>query len=70
MPFIKFLVSKHFIYCFKLVVVILLLGEIMLIYSYYTKKKLVYIIIVALFSRQPFSYFKCIKLNICLSCNI
>ena len=40
------------------------------IYSRYAKKKLVYIIIIALFSRQPSSYFKYTKLNMCLSCNI
>ena len=47
MPFIKSLVSKCHAY---IVTLILLLGVIMPIYSYYTKKKLVYIIIVALFS--------------------
>ena len=40
------------------------------IYSYYAEKKLVYITIAALFSRQPSSYSKCIKLNICFSCNV
>ena len=44
--------------------VILLLDEIMPTYSHYTEKELVYIIIIALSSRQPSSYAKCIKLNI------
>ena len=38
--------------------------------SYYTEKKLVCVIIVALFSRQPSSYSKYIKLNMYFSCNI
>ena len=48
MPFIRFLVSKCYAY---IVLVILLLNKIMLTYSRYTKKKLVYIIITA-----PFNY--------------
>ena len=32
-------------------------------YSYYTKKGLVYIIIIDFFSRQPFSCMECTKLN-------
>ena len=52
------------------ILVILLLGKIMPIYSYYVKKKLVYIIIIASFSCQPSSYIKCTKLNIHLSYNI
>ena len=70
MPSIRSLVSKHAAYYFKLVAMILLLGEIMPIYSYYTEKGLVYIIIIALFSYQPSSYAKCTKLNIHLSYNI
>ena len=46
MPFIKSLVSKCHAYTITL---ILLLGVIMPIYSYYTEKKLVYIIIMAFF---------------------
>ena len=46
MPFIRFLASKRRAY---IVAVILLLGEIMPIYSYYAKKKLVHIIITAPF---------------------
>ena len=47
MPFIRSLASAHYA---KLVAVILLFSEIMLSYSYYKEKKLVYIIIAAPFS--------------------
>ena len=47
MPPIRSLVSKRRTY---IVAVILLLGEIMPSYSYYKEKKLVYVIIIALFS--------------------
>ena len=67
MPFIRSLAFKHHAY---IVIVILLLGEIMPSYSYCDKKKLVYIIIIALFNYQPSSYSKCTKSNICLSCNV
>ena len=67
MPFIKSLVSKRYAH---IILVILLLSEIMPIYSCYIKKKLVYIIIIALFSHQLSSYIKCTKLNMRLSCNI
>ena len=67
MPFIRSLASERRTYE---VAVILLLGEIMPSYSYCDEKKLVYIIIIAPFSRQPSFYFKCTKLNIHLSCNI
>ena len=67
MPPIRSLASKRRAY---IVAVILLLGEIMPSYSHCDEKKLVYITIVALFGRQPSSYFKCTKSNICLSCNI
>ena len=67
MPFIRSLASKRRAY---IVAVILLLGEIMPSYSYCNKKKLVYIIIIAPFSRQPSFYFKCTKLNIHLSYNV
>ena len=46
MPFIRSLVSEYYAY---IIAVILLLSKIMPIYSYYTKKKLVYIIIIAFF---------------------
>ena len=45
MPFIRFLASKCYTY---IVILILLLGKIMPIYSYCTKKRLVYIIIITL----------------------
>ena len=67
MPFIRSLASK---YCTYIVAVILLLSEIMPSYSYCKEKKLVYIVIIALFSRQPSSCVKCTKSNIYLSCNI
>ena len=61
MPPIRFLLSN---YCNWLIVTILLLGKVMPSYPRYVKKKLVYIIIAALFGCQPFSYTKYIKLNI------
>ena len=67
MPFIRSLISKYYIYT---VAIILLFSKIMPSCSYYKEKKLVYIIIMALFSRQPSSYVKYTKSNICLSCNI
>ena len=67
MPFIKSLASKCYAY---IVLVILLLGEIIPIYSRCAKKKLVCIIIVAPSSRQPFFCLKCTKLNMRLSCNV
>ena len=70
MPFVRSLASKRLTYYFKLVAIILLLSKIMLTYLRYMEKGLVYIIIIALFSRQPSSYTKCIKLNIYSSCNI
>ena len=62
MPLIRSLASVH---CVLLAVSISLDGEIMSSYSYYTKKGLVYIIIIALFSRQSFFYSKYTKANIC-----
>ena len=62
--------SLAFKYCAYIVAVILLLSKIMPIYSCCAKKKLVYIIIITPFSCQPSFYSKCIKLNICSSCNI
>ena len=67
MPPIRSLTFKRYIY---VIATILLLGEIILIYSRCAKKKLVYITIIALFSRQPSSYIKYTKLNIRLSCNV
>ena len=60
MPPIRSLASA---YCILLAISISLNGEIISPYSYYIKKKLVCITIVALFSRQPFSCFKCTKAN-------
>ena len=67
MPLIRSLVFKYHTCA---VAVILLLGEIMPSYSYCKEKKLVYIIIIALFSHQPSFYIKCTKSNIHSSCNI
>ena len=67
MPPIRSLVFERHAYA---VAVILLLGEIMPSYFYCDEKKLVYIIIIAPFSCQLFSYFKYTKLNIYLSCNV
>ena len=69
-PLIRSSAFKRLAYYFKLVAVILSLSEIMPTYFYYTEKGLIYITIIALFSRQPSFYIKCIKLNICSSCNI
>jgi hypothetical protein len=70
MPPVRSLIFKCLAYCSKLIAVILLLSEIMPSCSCYTEKGLVYIIIIALFSQQPSSCFKYIKLNIYLSYNI
>ena len=67
MSFIKSLASKR---CAYIITLILSLGVIMPIYSYYTKKKLVCVTIITLFNYQPSSYSKYIKLNICFFCNI
>ena len=70
MPSVRFLVSKRTAYYFKLVAVILLLGEIIPTYSCYMEKGLVYIAIIALLGRQFFFYTKCTKLNMHSSCNV
>ena len=62
MLFIRSLVS---VYCVLLAASISLNGEIMSPYSYYAKKGLVYIAIIAFFSCQPSSYSKCTKANTC-----
>ena len=67
MPFIRSLASKCYTY---IVAVILLLGKIMPSYSCCKEKKLVYIIIIAPFSRQPSFYIKYTKSNMYLSCNV
>ena len=67
MPPIRSLASERRAYT---VAVILLLSEIMPSCSCYKEKKLVYIIIIASFGRQPSSCSKCIKSNIHSSCNV
>ena len=67
MPPIRFSAFKHYTYT---VAIILLLGEIMPSYSCYKEKKLVYITITALFSRQPSFCIKYTKSNMRLSCNV
>ena len=67
MPPIRSLASKR---CAYTMAVILLLSKIMPSYSYYKEKKLVYITIIAPFSRQFSFYVKCTKSNIHLSCNV
>ena len=67
MPFIRSLVSIYYI---LLAISISLNGEIMSPYSYYMKKGLVYIAIIAFFSRQPSSCFKCTKANTYFLCNM
>ena len=69
-PSVKSLASKRLAYYFKLVAVILLLGEIMPTYSRYVEKGLIYIIIIALLGCQPSFYAKYTKLNMRLSYNI
>ena len=70
MPFVRSSAFKRAAYYFKLVAVILLLSKIMLTYSCYTEKGLVYIIIIASLSCQPSFYTKYTKSNMHLSCNI
>jgi hypothetical protein len=70
MPPVRSLTFKHLAYHSKLIAVILLLGEIMPLYSYYKEKGLVYITITAPSSCQPSSYSKYTVLNIHSSCNI
>ena len=67
MPPIRSLVSERHTHT---IAVILLLGKIMPSYSYCEEKKLVYIVIIASFGRQPSFCIKCTKLNICSSYNV
>ena len=67
MPFIRSLAS---VCCVLLAASISLDSEIISPYSYYIKKGLVYITIIALFSPQPSSYFKYIKANTCFLCDV
>ena len=61
MPFVRSSVSKRRA---RVVAVILSLGKIMPTYSRYIGKRLVYIVIIAPFSRQLSSYTKCTYTNI------
>ena len=70
MPLVRSLISKYFTYYSKLIAITFSFSEIMLSCSYYTKKGLVYIVIIAPFSCQPSLYTEYIKLNIYSSCNI
>ena len=67
MPLVRSLVSKRYAY---VIAVILSLSKIMPTYSCCVLKGLVCIIIIAPLGHQPFSYTKCTKSNIYLSCNI
>ena len=67
MPPIRSSASKRHAY---IVAIILSLSEIMPTYSCYVLKGLVYIAIIAPLGRQSFSYIKCTKSNIYLSCNV
>ena len=67
MPFIRSLAS---IYYTLLAISISLNSEIMSPCSHCTKKGLVYITIIALFSCQPSFYFKCTKANTYSLCDI
>ena len=67
MPFVRSLAFKCYTY---IIAIIFLLSKIISTYSCYVEKKLVYIIIIAPFSRQPSFYFKYTKSNICLSCDV
>ena len=67
MPLIRFLVFER---CTYIIAVILLLSEIMPSYSHCEEKKLVYIMIIAPFSRQPSSCVECTKSNMYLSYNV
>ena len=69
-PLVRSLVFKRLTHHSKLVAVILLLSKIMPTCSRYMEKGLVYIAIMAPFSRQPSSYIKCTRLNMRSSCNV
>ena len=67
MPLIRSSASKH---CAYVIAVILLLSEIIPTCSCCILKGLVCIIIIVFLGRQPFSYTKCTKLNMRLSCDV
>ena len=53
-----------------LITLILSISKVIPSCSYCIKKGLVYIVIMAPSGYQPLSYIECIKVNICLSCNV
>ena len=67
MPPVRSLASKYYT---RVVALILLLSEIMPFCSCCIVNGLVYITIIAPFSHQPSSYFKCMKLNMRLTYNV
>ena len=67
MPSIRSLASEYYAYT---IASIILFSGLMPSYSYYTKKGLVCVTIINLFTYQPSSCSKYIKSNIHLSCNI
>ena len=67
MPAVRLIVFKYYT---LFISSIALNGEIISPCSYYMKKGLVCVIIAKLFSCQPFSCSKCIKLNTWLLCNV
>ena len=67
MPPVRSTASRR---CNKLILLVLFINKIMLSYSYYIKKGLLYIMIISLSSCQLLSCIKCIKVNIYSSCNI
>ena len=69
-PLIRSLAFKRLTCRFKLVAVILSLGEIIPTYFCYAEKGLMCIVIIALLGCQPSSYIECTKLNMCSSCNV
>ena len=60
MPLVRSLISKR---CTKLVSIIISFGEIMPSYLCCVKRKLLYVVIAALFSYQPSFYTKCTWAN-------
>ena len=67
MPAVKLIVSKHHALFTSSIA---LNGEIISLYSYYTKKGLVCVTIADPFSHQPSSYSECTKLNTYASCDM
>jgi len=67
MPSIR---SSAFDHCNRLVTIILLLDEVMPLYSHYKEKKLVCITIAVLTGHQPSLCVECMQANMQLSCNV